>query len=115
MAKTEIVRDQTYETLTVVIATDADLTEAYAAKGRCLFGLVVPSTFDGTAILFHVSADGTTYQPLYDTTNTAVGMTIAANRSYDLPTELASWPYWKIETVTDQSTTNTVFVVVSKG
>lgn len=110
-----ITRASHWYDLTVDIETDADLTDAFDARPGAMYGLIVPSNFDGTNILFHVSHDNDTYYPLYDTTNTAVGMTVAASRAYDLPTELAAWPFWKIETVTDQATSDTVFTVVAKG
>jgi hypothetical protein len=115
MSNVSISRSSTYKPLTVDVDVDADLTDAFDARPGAIYGLVVPSDFDGTNILFHVSHDDVTYQPLYTALNVAVGMTVAASRSYDLPTELASWQYWKIETVTDQSTTDTVFIVVGKG
>lgn len=115
MGSVSISRSSTYKALTVDIDVDADLTDAFDARPGAIYGLVVPSNFDGTNILFHVSHDNATYQPLYDTSNAAVGMTVAASRSYDLPTELAAWQYWKIETVTDQATSDTIFYVVAKG
>lgn len=115
MGNVSISRSSTYKSLTVDISEDADLTDAFDARPGAIYGLVVPSTINGTGLLFHVSHDGTTYQQLYDTSNAAVAMTVAASRSYDLPTELAAWQYWKIETVTDQSTEDTVFIVVAKG
>lgn len=113
--KVEFSRDFSRKTVTVVIATSTTVSEAYPAQGRALFGLVIPSTFDGTVITFQVSADGVTYQALYDEFNTQVSMTVAASRSYNLPTALAPWAYWKIICSSAQTTTDTVFVVVSKG
>ena len=110
-----LTRESHWAYLTVDISEDADLTNAFDARPGAIYGLVVPSNFDGTAILFHVSHDDVTYQPLYTSLNVAVGMTITASRSYDLPTELAAWQYWKIETVTDQATSDTIFTVVAKG
>lgn len=115
MTKAEITRDMVFKNVTITIATSTTVSDAFATGGKAIFGLVVPSTFDGTTITFQVSADGVTYQALYDITNTAVGMTIAASRSYDLPTQLAAWPYFKIVCGSAQTTTNTIFVVVAKG
>lgn len=115
MGSVSISRSSTYKALTVDIDVDNDLTNAFDARPGAIYGLVVPSNFDGTAITFQVSHDDVTYQALYDTTNTAIGMTVAASRSYDLPQELAAWQYWKIATTTVQSTTDTVFYVVAKG
>lgn len=79
-----------------------------------MYGLVIPSSFDGTTIGFSVSADGTTYQTLYDNTATVVSMTVAASRSYDLPVALAVWPFWKLTTGTSQ-TGATAFIVIAKS
>lgn len=110
-----ITRLSDWKNLTVDISEDDDLTNAFDARPGAIYGLVVPSTFDGTTISFVVSHDDSTYQALYDTTNSLVSMTVAASRSYDLPTELASWQFWKIVTGSAQTTGDTVFVVVAKG
>ena len=100
--------------LTVDIDVDDDLTDAFDARPGADFGLIVPSNFDGTAITFLVSHDNITYTALYDTSNAAVGMTVAASRNYQLPASLVSWPWWKIKTTTAQTTNDTIFTVVAK-
>lgn len=59
-------------------------------------GLVLPATFTGTALTFQVSLDNGTYQALYKEDGSAVSMTVAQGRSYQLPIELACWPWFKI-------------------
>jgi hypothetical protein len=103
------------QVLTVDISEDADLTNAIETHHYALFGLVVPANFDGTEIKFHVSADDSTYVPLRDADDAVIARTVTASMGYDLPTELAAWPYFKIETTTDQATTDTVFTVVCKA
>lgn len=98
----------------LTVLNGATVSDAFDARPGAMYGLVIPSTFDGTTITFQVSADNSTYQSLYDTSNAQVSMTVAASRSYDLPTELAAWPFFKIVCGTSQ-TGSTVFTVVAKG
>jgi hypothetical protein len=115
MAGTSIIRDITRKNVRVILATSTTISEACALGGSAIFGLVVPSTFDGTTITFQVSHDGTTYQALYDEFNVAVSMTVAASRSYNLPSALAPWSYLKLVCGSAQTTTDTAFVIVGKG
>lgn len=99
----------------IVIATSTTVGIVVDTDGARNLGLVVPSTFDGTQISFQVSADNATYYTLYDITNTQVVMTVAASRAYDLPGELMSWRYLKIITLTAQTTTDTLFLIVARS
>jgi hypothetical protein len=110
-----LLRTSIWHKATVDISEDADLTNEVDIRDMALIGLLVPSTLNGTDLIFHVSHDNVTYYPLYDTSNGAVDMTVTAGQAYDLPTALAAWPWMKIETVTDQADTDTEFIVVSKG
>ena len=84
-------------TQTLTILSGATSSDAFAANNTVAFGLQMPAAFTGTSITFTVSADGTTFQALYDSTGTtAVSMTVAASRSYDLPTALTTWKQFKI-------------------
>lgn len=113
--KTAILRSQMAAT-NVTVANGETTSGEFDARGYGSFGLVVPSTFDGTAISFTVaSATAGTYQALYDIGNNQVTMTVAASRSYDLPAELMAWPFWKIVCGTAQGGAGTIFVVVAKG
>jgi hypothetical protein len=79
-----------------------------------MLGAAVGSAFDGTSMGFQVSADGSTYQDLYDYTGTIVSMTMGASKSYDLPGALAVWRFWKFKAATSQ-TGDTTIAVVAKG
>lgn len=110
MARTEIQRDGTYKTATIAISSST--SSAIPITGKVILGLVVPSAITGTAFTFTVSHDGTTYQALYDTTNTQVSLTVAASRNYDLPSELASWPYFKIVSNGTEAAARTLYVTM---
>ena len=85
-----------YQPQTVTIASAGTVSGAVQADEFAAFGLMMPAAFTGTTLTFQVSGDGTTYQALYDRYNVAVSMTVAVNRHYDLPTELASWHSFKL-------------------
>lgn len=102
--------------LTVDISVDADLTNAGVCDGFSFGMLWVPSNFDGTQIKFHVcDTFGGTYLPLIDDSGSDITYTVAASKAIALPPELFGAAFYKIETVTDQSTTDTVFTVQMKG
>lgn len=115
MGSVAISRSSTWKSLTVDISEDNDLTDVFDARPGAIYGLIIPSNFDGTQISFVVSHDNSTFVALYDVDNAQVLMTVAASRAYDLPTELAPWQYWKIVTLTAQATTDTIFTIVAKG
>jgi hypothetical protein len=57
----------------------------------------MPAAFTGTTLTFQVSADGSTYVPLYDSSGTLQSMTVAVSCGYSLnPTVFAGWPYLKV-------------------
>jgi hypothetical protein len=109
MASTEIKRAGNFED--VAIANGTTTSDAIRTAGFAIFGLVMPTAFTGASISFTVSHDGTTYQALYDTTNTLVSLTVSASRSYDLPTALAAWSYFKIVSASSEGAARTLYVV----
>lgn len=80
------------------------------------WGIIIPSTFDGTQIQFQMSDTlGGTYVPVYDITNTRVLMTVAVSRFYDIPGELMGIRFLKIECLTAQATSSTDFLIIGKS
>ena len=104
-------------TMTVDIDVDADLSDAAPCEGYSFGILYIPSTFNGTQVAFHVCpTKGGTFVPLYDgTTGALLTLTAAASTAIALPPELFGAAYFKIETVTDQADTDTVFTVHLKA
>lgn len=99
----------------LTIANGQQTSDAVPSGSATAFGLQLPATFTGTAITFTVSGDkGTTYQTLYDVTNTAVSMTVAQGRSYDLPAELATWTHFKIVSGSAEGGARTLYVVAKR-
>lgn len=99
----------------VDISESTTISDIVEAKGHCMYGLIVPSNFDGTQIKFQTSYDGVTFEELHDNLGVEVALTVAASKNYDLPTALAPWPFWRIVCSTAQTTTDTDFIVVAKG
>jgi hypothetical protein len=85
-----------FKVQSVIIANGATASAAVSAGSYAMFGLVIPAAFTGTTVGFQVSADGTTYQTLYDEFNVAVSVTVAVSRSYNLPSALAAFSSFKV-------------------
>lgn len=87
----------TTTTAVITIANSTTISAAVSLIGVSILGIVTPAALTGTAITFQVSADGSTYVPLYDSTNTQVSVTVAASRGYYLdPAIFAAWRYAKV-------------------
>lgn len=101
-------------TQVVTIANGQTKSAAIALAGVSILGIVTPAAIDGTTLTFEVSADGTTYVPLYDSTNALVSLTIAASRGYYLaPAIFAAWRYAKL--VATQSTADRIYQVLTRA
>ena len=64
-----------------------------------LIGIVMPAAFTGTAISFQGSADGVTYQPVYNDSGSLASVVVAASRAIGLDAfalALAPWAYIKL-------------------
>lgn len=95
------------------IANGQTKSAAVALIGVSILGIVTPAAIDGTVLTFEVSADGTTYVPLYDATNVQVSVTIAASRGYYLdPAIFAAWRYAKL--VATQSTADRAYTLLTR-
>jgi hypothetical protein len=101
----------------VDISEDADLTAAFSISGADSGVIYIPSTFDGTKFIVHLcdTEDGT-FLPFGVTTDgTTVEYTVAVSKAYPLPTGMFGARWAKIETVTDQATTDTQLIVTLSG
>lgn len=107
-------------TKTVTIASGATTSDAFDAQGYPSWGIILPSTYDGTALAIHVSdtLDGT-YQALYDSDGNAISLVVAASRSIGLTgvdaQAVAAFRFFKLVAGTSQSTSDTVITIVLKG
>lgn len=108
-------------TATVTIASDVDLTDEVDLEDYALATVFVPSTFDGTQFkLWCSDSSAGTFLEVKASDDTACTVTTAASQaaplvpSGDCAIAAAGCRYAKIETVTDQSTTDTVFQIALK-
>lgn len=100
-------------TATVDIVADADLSSVIDCRGWLLTKLFIPSNFDGTQIKFHMATTaGGTYTVLEED-GVEYTLTVSADAWQALdPAIMSGIPFLKIETVTDQATSNTIFTAV---
>jgi hypothetical protein len=98
----------------VVIANGQTLSGFVRMKTSSMCGVILPAEWDGTVLKFQVSNDGSTYYPLYNTSNAEVSLTVAASRAYELPTSLAMWDWVKLSAGTAQ-TGDTTCIFVRKS
>jgi hypothetical protein len=83
--------------VTATIANGATVSGAVDLGAATVTGIQMPAAFTGTTLTFQVSADGSTYVPLYDSSGTLQSMTVAVSCGYSLnPTVFAGWPYLKV-------------------
>lgn len=107
---------RTYERDTATIPSGSATSSAVDARAHALFGIVLPSTFDGTSLTITVSTSETgTFQTLEDQYGSAITLTVEASRSYALPNDVAAWPWFKLVAGSNQTTTDTVITVVKKA
>jgi len=106
------------EGLSATIASGASLSGAVAISYLVPVTIVVPAEFDGTAITFQGSLDGTTFYNLYDEAGTEINFPASASRIIKV-TNLAYFyglEYIKVRagtaaSATNQTTTDTVLTV----
>jgi hypothetical protein len=89
--------------MTALIPINEATSQALAIQAYHAFGLQMPAAFTGASISFQVSADGTTFQALYDRLNDIVTVPVAVARSYDLPGEIGDWAFVKIVSASNEA------------
>ena len=80
----------------VTIATSVGSSEEIFMENADGGRIIVPSGSSLTTLTFHESHNGTTYVAAYDANNSAVTLTVAAARSYPLPSVLNASRFIKI-------------------
>lgn len=104
------------EVQTITIASSGTTSEAIAASGAALFGMLLPGTLTSTTCTFTVCDTATgTFLALYDSTGTIVASTtVAASHAIDLPTQLAAFPFFKVVMGSSEGAARTI-KIVTKG
>lgn len=104
--------------LTATIAATGTISGAVDLGGCSLAGVILPSTFDGTAFTLQVSdtLDGT-YVDAIDNGGNAIGATsIAASRFVSLNTaDTQGMRFIKIKAGSTQTTTDTIIKLVTRS
>lgn len=105
----QINRYSSFRVLT--IASGQSVSDAFDAREFAAFGLVMSAAFTGTTITFQVSHDGVTYQALHkNTADSAWSITVTAAKSYALPSDLESWPFFKVVSGGTEAAARTLYV-----
>lgn len=100
----------------VTITSGQQDSAPIALYDKTIVGMALPGTYDGTAMTYKVSRDGTTYYELDDTsTGAAVPATVAASKAYSFdPTIFLPWNFVILRAGTAQATTDTVIDVLTR-
>ena len=106
----QINRYSSYRILT--IASGQTVSDAFDAREFAAFGVVIPATLTGSTISFQVSHDGVTFQALHkNTSDVAWSITVTDAKCYPLPSDLESWPFFKIVSASAETPARTLYIV----
>lgn len=82
-----------------------------------LIGLVFPASFTGSSVTFQVSADDVTYQPLHNSTDAALTVTVTSGNTYAFKQDevalLGSWRFMKIVSASPEGAQRTITPLVN--
>jgi len=94
--------------VTVTIANGASLSGAVDLGPNRLFAIIMPAAWTTANLTFQVSADGTTYNNLYDDTGTEVTVTAAASQYIVIssPAKMLGARWFKVRSGTNASAVN---------
>jgi len=109
------------EGLTATIASGASLSGAISLSYLTVVSILIPAEFDGSAITFQGSVDGTNYFNMYDEYGTEINFPVSASRLVKITNVdyFFGQEYLKIRagtaaSATNQTTTDTVLTVFVK-
>lgn len=96
------------QVFTATINAGASLSQAIDLVDTRLFGFQMPSAWTTAAMTFQVSADGVTYNDLYDDTATETNLTVSASKFIVLsnPQRFLGIRYLKVRSGTTGSAVN---------
>jgi hypothetical protein len=96
----------------VTIANGATSSGAVDLQGRGVVQIILPAAFTGASITFTASPNDGTYQALYNTSNTALSMTVTQGRTYILaPSDLVGVRYLKLVSASAEGASRTIGIV----
>ena len=101
----------TYQISTSVTLPAGTVSNALPIEDFVTGGFILPATFTGTAITFQVSADGTTFVALNDSSG-AVSLTVAQGKGYALPASVMGFRFLKFVSGSSEGADRTIQVVL---
>lgn len=91
------------------IAISTTTSGAVDLQGQALCAIQMPSAFTGASITFQGSVDGSTYQAIYNSSNTQYSITVSASRTYAInPTDFAGFRYIKIVSASSEAAARSI-------
>jgi len=95
----------------VSIANGQTVSGALDLQGLALVAFQMPAAFTGTTMTFQGSFDDSTYQAIYNTSNTAYSITVAVSRTYAInPADFAGFRYVKFVSGSAEGGARTIVV-----
>ena len=104
------VQPGTFLTNEAVILSGQTLSGVIDTKGLILSGIHIPSAFTGTEISFVAcETDTGNFHPLYDSTSTAVKLTVSANKVFSLSqNDFRGFRYFKFKSNASEAADRTI-------
>lgn len=95
----------------IVIASGQTVSAALDLQGLALTAIQIPAAFTGASITFQGSFDNSTFQAIYNTSNTAYSITVGTSRTYAInPADFAGFRYIKIVSASAEGAERTIVV-----
>lgn len=97
MAKSDVtIHRQSNTTPGVALTANAATTTAIRTDMHEFVGFIITAHATAASFVIHVSADGTNFFALNNSSDAAVGHNLSASKAYALPAECKPWPWVKI-------------------
>ena len=93
------------------IASGQTVSAAIDLQGRTVVAMYMPSAFTGSTITFQTSPDNSTFQALYNTSNTQMSATVTQARNYKFdPGDLSGIRYLKLVSGSAEGADRTIII-----
>lgn len=99
-------------TESIVIANGAQGSGAILYSGYRSGIFVIPSAFSGATVSFKVSQDASTWNALYNDSNTLISITVGTDRAYRIPVEALGAKWLQIFSASAEGAARTILVTL---
>lgn len=100
----------------VTIANGQTTSGAIDLQGLVICQIIMPAAFTSASISFTSSHNDGTYQPLYNTANTALSITIGTSRTYNIaPSDFAGCRFLKIVSAGAEGGSRTIGIITREA